>query len=379
MKHGNHCQEDRDFSCNYFLLQVTGSSSHITNEMPDFYKKCVLAFQDYLKITYKMPECYGDIVNQYIWHNHNICFNGKSLDFRHWARVGLLKVQDIVHQGKICELKIRGKLKKVSNLFFEMSILKKAFPEDWFKLLNSHEKPNFVNARLTNECEEQNIHHLLLRKPQNIYVELLKSRVTVSKSKMYWCNKFQENFEWETIFLSNFANRLLPRKIQDFNWKIFYGAIPVENRLHVMRKSDGICKLCLTDIENVEHLMVSCPALKNVWQKVQELLKVAVPDVNIITYKEIVMGYCHHGKEYDIVNMLIFICKWQIWLRRNFMVFESDLKGIDWLWNSYKTILKGQISTVLRSRFMGKRKSRDLRVLLDKLHLQLESETPISV
>ena len=58
---------------------------------------------------------------------------------------------------------------------------------------------------------------------------------------------------------------IIPRKVLDFNWRVFHGQIVTEKRLMKMKLSNGQCKLCEKGIEDVQHLFVDCPYSKCVW------------------------------------------------------------------------------------------------------------------
>ena len=80
---------------------------------------------------------------------------------------------------------------------------------------------------------------------KTLYNKILMHNKSNLHSKQYWCAKLRLNdVYWEGIFSNLFDSKLIPPKISDFNWKVFYGVIPVENRLKQMRKSDEDCKLC---------------------------------------------------------------------------------------------------------------------------------------
>ena len=74
------------YNTKYFLLNVRDSMSHLQNKhIPSFYLKCLKYHQKLLRIT--VPETLNtiDVVGQVLWHNHLLKFNGKCLNFKHWA------------------------------------------------------------------------------------------------------------------------------------------------------------------------------------------------------------------------------------------------------------------------------------------------------
>ena len=79
-----------------------------------------------------------------------------------------------------------------------------------------------------------------------------------------------------------------------------------------MRKSDGMCKLCNCQAETLKHLFLECSQLGNIWNMVQGLLCKAL-DMDIsVDYKTIILGKDIKEKNCDVINMSVFICKWEI-------------------------------------------------------------------
>ena len=103
---------------------------------------------------------------------------------------------------------------------------------------------------------------------------------------LYRKEKFRDvNTECGAHWTGIFLDRLMPRKICDFNWRVFYGVLPIENRLKSMRNSDGICKLCNCQADTLKHLFLECSKLGNKWNMVQGLLCKAL-DMDIsVDYK----------------------------------------------------------------------------------------------
>ena len=153
----------------------------------------------------------------------------------------------------------------------------------------------------------------------------------------YWEEKFNlMEYDWENCFSNVLFSKLLPRKIHDFNFKIIYGVLPTEKRLNKMKLSDGICKICDNEIENSEHLFFNCKKLENIWILLENMINKSNEDKIKFDYKTIILGT---GIDYeitkDIINMLIFMLKWNIWKRRNLYVFEYEFQSVNYIWRSF--------------------------------------------
>ena len=258
---------------------------------------------------------------RFFWHNHRIQFNGKSLNFRRWATFGILIINDICNNGRISFDKIRNTLRNVSNMYFEFSKPIKAIPKEWKNLLNNRQGAEDLSLNET----------LVVSKSRNlafkdIPTNLAQSKSVNNKSMLYWKEKFRDvNTDWGALWNRIFLDRSMPRKICDFNWRVFYGILPIEDRLKSMRKSDGLCKLCNCQAETLQHLFLECSKLGNIWNMVQGLLCKAVNMDISVDYKTIILGKDIKEKNYDVIDMIVFTCKWEIRKRRNCFVFEMQL------------------------------------------------------
>ena len=350
---------DADYNMKYFLLKVTDSIHFIDKRVPDFYKNCIIQFQGFLKVNKNEGNDINRILNEIIWHNHQIKFNGKPLNWRHWGKSGFLRVRDIVNNnGEIDETKIRACLINRSNIMFELRIIRKAIPTEWFMKLGNKINHNLNEEPLLNEI---NLERSLLRTSnitaKCIYDKLVSFHSVSNKSKPYWEHKLGvTNVDWELIFLQIFNNKLLPRKIHDFNWKIFYGCLPIESRLHTMRLSDGFCKLCNAGLETLEHLFYSCSKLNNIWGKLNRIVNFGFDTDTTLDYKMIILG---EQSEISVINhtinMLVSMLKWEIWLRRNEYIFENVYKSTETLWKTFGYNTKSHCKTLIWSKHITKK------------------------
>ena len=169
-------------------------------------------------------------------------------------------MDDVLEDFKLCPNKIKRKLPITSNFIFEFIILRKAITKRWMAILADTDLTQHHLGLLPASVYQVKMLENLDYKA--VYNKMLMHNKSNLHSKQYWCAKLRLNeVRWEDIFSNLFNSELMPRKISDFNWKVFYGVIPFENRLKHMRKSDGVCKLCNQGVENIEHIFVSCPKL----------------------------------------------------------------------------------------------------------------------
>ena len=87
---------DKFYDMRYFLLNVTDSSHFLENDIPDFYKDCILNFQKYIRAIKSKDPSKNEILNEIIWHNHKVRFNGVPLNLKHWGKCGLISIKYII-------------------------------------------------------------------------------------------------------------------------------------------------------------------------------------------------------------------------------------------------------------------------------------------
>ena len=117
-----------------------------------------------------------------------------------------------------------------------------------------------------------------------------------------------------------------------------------------MNISDGICKLCNASLENLEHMFYSCCKLSQVWLQLHQLVKQAL-DIEIeLSYKEIILGVkVGNMVRNHVINMLISMLKWEIWLRRNEFVFENTFKTYEIIQKTFRYKIGNHCKTLILS------------------------------
>ena len=336
------CFLDNAYDVKWFALLVDDSTDEIhRSKIPDYYKQCLLAFQELNRKGRK------DAGNGIIWCNSKIKFNNKVLSFRHWSKNGIHYVSDLIKDSKIEKTHILGKLENTSGFVFEYSKLQKSIPISMTQACNLDCIPSISNMYY--KIPELNtVKNILELTSKDIYSILLQNDIVEIKALEYWNNKWQqENINFEIWYKNLLTCSLIPRNVLDFNWRIFHGQIVTEKRLQRMKLSNGVCTSCYNDIEDVTHLFVKCSSSKPVWNSVESTLKYF--RINKLSTFNMIVGFLEHDKKYDIVNMILSIARWIIWKRRCSQKFEKDSKQQIDIGKQFIHMLKGHISILLKS------------------------------
>ena len=87
---------DNQFSVKWFALKVTDASDLIKKaNIPQFYKECILFFQELCRIARI------NFKEEIIWCNHKFKFNNKPVYIKHWAKNGILRPSHIYKEGQL--------------------------------------------------------------------------------------------------------------------------------------------------------------------------------------------------------------------------------------------------------------------------------------
>ena len=170
---------------------------------------------------------------------------------------------------------------------------------------------------------------LLYLSNKDIYNILLFNKKTDIASKQYWVKKFPGlEISWDMWYKNNFINKLLPRRCKDFNWRVFYGQVNTERRLLKMKMSDGICKICGSTFENLEHILIACQDLQVIWSTIEGIINKSFKCTLMLTRLNKMGVFMEESSTTDLVNVVLSICRWEIWKRRCTYKYDSVLYNV---------------------------------------------------
>ena len=117
---------DTDFGMQFFSLQSLDTAELIKKKMiPIFYKKCIIFFQELCRKSMVIKEDENEI----IWGNNAFKFNGTPLYFKHWSKVGITHISDIIKNCELDEYGIYQKLLHKASFVFDIHKVKAALPK----------------------------------------------------------------------------------------------------------------------------------------------------------------------------------------------------------------------------------------------------------
>ncbi|XP_071713005.1 uncharacterized protein [Rutidosis leptorrhynchoides] len=121
-------------------------------------------------------------------------------------------------------------------------------------------------------------------------------------------------------------NNLVPKKVEVFVWRVKRRRIPTLFELD-KRGTDlhsVLCPICGNNIETVEHALVHCPFVQEVWSKVFDWWGLSFPtnfSFDIVLRGSFVQGDLVLGAK--IWQAVEWVCGYLIWKNRNLKVFKK--------------------------------------------------------
>lgn len=157
--------------------------------------------------------------------------------------------------------------------------LKQSIPRDWLQLLSNDD---IVEDATYYESTRQ-LHlteNAIILNNSEIELEKLKTRdiyyqclypIKIPKFIESWETILETEISWKEIF-KILDKTFQGNKQKQLHWKIIHRAIYSETKLAGMGKSNGICKLCNLELEDITHLFFRCRNIKNIWGDIESLI-----------------------------------------------------------------------------------------------------------
>ncbi|XP_071705283.1 uncharacterized protein [Rutidosis leptorrhynchoides] len=123
-------------------------------------------------------------------------------------------------------------------------------------------------------------------------------------------------------------NKLLPKKICIYKWRVMLRRIPVRTELDKrgMDLESLRCPVCDNGIETVEHILLECNFAKDLWDRVARWWNMSIS--NHLPLEDRFKGLSHvntpHAYTISSFRQAIeWVCGYSIWQNRNQVVFRK--------------------------------------------------------
>ncbi|XP_058733646.1 uncharacterized protein LOC131605289 [Vicia villosa] len=141
----------------------------------------------------------------------------------------------------------------------------------------------------------------------------------------------------------------VPSKIKIFGWRLMLNRLPSKDQLSkrniIHRDEDKVCVLCVSVLENLEHLFFFCDFSKKVWENI--LIWMEVKLVGNVAGAEHILQCTQavYGKTRKKNLCIIWLATvWMLWNTRNNFIFNNtslvlddvivSIKLVSWIWHS---------------------------------------------
>jgi len=94
-----------------------------------------------------------------------------------------------------------------------------------------------------------------------------------------------------------------------------------------MGKSNGQCHFCKNEIESLVHLFYRCHQIKHVLDELKHIFKIIVEKNCVLVEENLIIGVYKGEITEDLilVNLVICILKWVIWITRNYIKYHKSI------------------------------------------------------
>ena len=134
---------------------------------------------------------------------------------------------------------------------------------------------------------------------QKDVVNLIVGLISKYRNEEFGETYYNCHIEWDIVY-SKEPFILLSQKTMEFHRKCINNCVMIEKRLLKMNKSDGLCKLCECDFEDLMHVLCNCETIKEFWKFVIDLINVNINN-NWYKYveKDVMLGCLNANLEAD--------------------------------------------------------------------------------
>ena len=320
------------FGSNFLIFNMNLGKQNIKtlkeiNEIPAFYLEILNCWLDLTNKETIPTKNYVDIRKEIIWGNKHITYKNKVILLPRWINSNLIYVNDIIDEnGNISEKYILDKLNCKSNWIAEFSLIKKAIPNEWIKILQSEtSKKTKVNIRCNVVHLDKHIIEMKELTNKKIYDSLISHKTEPNIGIEKWKRIFNSENYVVRKSLEFIHYYIKHNKLKMFRWKLISNILPNGQNLFKWKIiTTDLCPLCNT-IDDYEHFFIKCIWVKKFWKKIYSTFK-TIGFTNKILFKHIVLGYKICEKDYWDFNLILTIISFSIY--KSFYVSDKRKNNI---------------------------------------------------
>lgn len=360
------------------MCRCSNVSTLKLNNIPIFYRNLIHSWSKFNN-NLQQSSTIDEILEQRLFSNSNITFQNKPICFASFVKSNIKTIKDIwstiENDFKNCN-EIYNSLNDKRNCISEYARIKKAVPKEFVKI---------SQGEIAVDLNSNRGHFLKLNRDLYLYdkmekiilpfqLELKSIHQIINKKikpicQIKWEALYGEDINWEQVW-SKLKQVHVSNKIKEFQWKCIHNIIYTENRLQKMNMSNGKCHLCQVDNNNetLQHLFFQCPSAKIIMKEMEDLLKnfdLEIP--RKFREKDIMLGY-HEGDNLDIINIIIYIFKWELWKIRNKIKHNGINLGYQVIRITWRRNFHNNLDFLLKTNILNNIEKDKLTIIRNKIN-----------
>ena len=257
-----------------------------------------------------------DVLNEIIWNNQNLLINKQSIYSKKIKEAGFLKIGDILSNS--LKLKswdaFRAKSLSLSDYLLLQGIFS-AIPHNWKLPFKDGEN---TNNRTDETVSDDDVQDITRMTSKSIYSTLVK-RIQISPTAQSKFNSLYNIFgitDWKNIYQLP-GQVTVDTRTRVFQYKIINRILYTNKTLYKMDLVPSpMCTFCGDHEETLEHLLVSCAYTKIFWLSVISWLITYNMKIDKLDEVTILFGIFDNNIENCLLNHLIILGKYTIYLCR---------------------------------------------------------------
>ena len=331
-----------------FLKQC---KSNCTNE---FWKEMINALIDFRS---KLPiQSMEDILKSPLWFNSDITIDHKPVYFHEMYQKGFYYVRDLfTDNGDFISFNVLNIDHNIKLPFTRFLGLKSAILSKWPSLkdiITIHHDisqpfvPKYLSIIFSNKKGCKSIY--------DIFIANLNDRGKF-KSCVKWESELhlQEGFNWEKINVIPFKTTL-DTKLRWFQIRLNFRILATNKFLFMINiVNSPLCSICKSSEENLLHLFVYCSKVKEIWNGLENWLRIKIDSNLHLSDSTIILGLNSNSKYSVSINLLILLTKYFIYSysRKGIVLFMESLKGFLRYYYMIEKIIYSNRNDLLDSRW----------------------------
>ncbi len=283
-----------------YLLVSNFEVGKLPLNLSDFWKT---VFQAYAEVTPNVIITKEDIKTQLINNNKHITIGGKSIFMKMLIDTEMDEIQNWFNfEGtarSFREIKARVPNLRWMQYFQIMS----AIPQEWKRMMK-HRTRFGIDVSSPRPVFDIKTAKIMLKTQQQVEPTALR--------KWNVQHRDDANFWWEMFTLAR--KNTTESKLQVFQYKVIHRVIASREMLFKVKIVENpYCPDCHSQVETLEHLLLDCPRVKEIWEKLAQTFEYNEKRKVDLTTETVILGQCSRSRKIRNWNYLALLTKFYIY------------------------------------------------------------------